>query len=106
MSTSRHPRNVGVRRINTHQNTKNVRLLSAMNATCMTNAPRSASDALRFVAMSARANLSVFPVRVTEHLPLHELSAVHRQSCRRTTKGPLDDERHDAAPDSQVANQD
>ena len=45
----------GTRRISTHQNTKNVKLLSAMNTTCMTNAPRSASVAFRLVASSAAA---------------------------------------------------
>ena len=39
-----------------HQNTKNVRLLSAMNTTCMAKALRKASAAFRLVATSARAN--------------------------------------------------
>src|SRR5262249_51327193 len=39
-----------------HQNTKNVRLLSTMNTTWTTKAPRRASVALKLVATSARVN--------------------------------------------------
>src|SRR2546428_3109884 len=67
MSPRRHPRSVVTCRISAHQKTKNVRLLSAMNTTPMTKAPRSASVALRLVATSARANARLFDGRVTNH---------------------------------------
>ena len=58
-SSSRQPRRVGTRGISTHQNTKNTALLSTMNSACITNAPRSANTAFRFVANSARAKRHV-----------------------------------------------
>src|SRR5882672_4111489 len=67
MSPRRQPRSVGTCLISAHQKTKNVRLLSAMNTTPMTKAPRSASVALRLVATSARANARLFDGRVTNH---------------------------------------
>ena len=49
MSPRRQPRSTGTRRISAHQKTKKVRLFSAMNTTCMTNAPRSIRVDFRFV---------------------------------------------------------
>src|SRR5438034_2812717 len=57
MSPRRQPRSAVTCRISAHQNTKNVTLLSAMNTTCMTKAPRSASVALMLVDARERGVL-------------------------------------------------
>src|SRR5882672_3343026 len=90
--------------MSTHQNTKNVTLLSTMNSACTTNAPRSASDALTLVATSARANPSVFADRVISHLPC-DLSAVDGQACHGPSIRPLNGRRHHGAPEYEIASE-
>ena len=80
-SASCQPRSVVTRRISTHQNTKNVKLLSAMNTTCSTNAPRSASVAFRLVATRARAKARLFEP-VTCHPPLMVTSVAARRNVQ------------------------
>src|SRR5215475_10089776 len=56
ISPSRQPRSVVTCSMSAHQNTKNVRLLSTMNTTWTTKAPRRANVALKLVVTSARVN--------------------------------------------------
>src|SRR5262249_40793783 len=56
MSPSRQPRSVVTCPMSAHQNTKNVKLLSAMKITWITKALRKATVALTLVAPSARGN--------------------------------------------------
>src|SRR6185295_10735877 len=94
------PRITGTRRINAHQNTKKVRLLSAMSAACMTNAPRSASAARRLVASRLRAKTRLFAF--TDIPPFACLSAVDRQDAYGAGERPAHAERNHAAPERET----
>src|SRR6516164_5189482 len=90
MSPRRQPRSALTWCISAHQNTKNVPLLSSMNTTCMTKAPRSARAALRLVAMSARAKA-------------RDLAAIDCQGRCRPPKCPQDGDCRGTAPDHETA---
>src|SRR5580704_4058599 len=113
MSPRCQPRSSGTRRINTHQNTKKVKLLSAMNTTCMTNAPRRIIVALRLVARSAHRKRKLFEYRVTRHLDglvacvaVDGSATVERQRGYGAATHPPQGERRRRRPDREAARKD
>src|SRR5262245_12657559 len=98
ISTRCQPPTSGTRRSSSHQKTKKVTLLSAMNAACITKAPRSISVALRLVASSVRANLSVCD-RDTW------LPSIHGQRGCRASEDRPDHDGDDHGPQRKVAEQ-
>src|SRR5262249_24309641 len=96
ISARRQPRTSGTRRSSSHQKTKNVTLLRAMNAACITKAPRSISAALRFVTRSVRANFSVFDVDIW-------LPSIYRQRRGRASKDQPDRDGDERRPHRDVA---
>src|ERR1700730_14114421 len=98
MSPRRQPRSAGTRRISTHQNTKKVKLLSTMNTTWTTKAPRSATVALRLVASRARAKAKLFDGRV-----IQALAPIDGQRGCGPPKHPAHDDRRRTGPDHEVA---
>jgi hypothetical protein len=62
--------------MSTHQNTKKVKLFTAMNTTCIANAPRSISDAFRFVTSKAAAKRIDFRCYENDTLPVTGIGAL------------------------------
>src|SRR5262245_34029637 len=107
MSPRLQPRSVVTCPISAHQNTKKVKLLSAMKNACMRNAPRSATADFMLVARSARANAKLCDRDVIAH-PTGEvirLPTIHRQCrCRAPENRRRHESRH-AAPDHELPRQ-